>query len=186
MLAAEEQRTVVAHNHKINILSAQIIPVNRRYPLDRLSETLRIHFSRPPALGGADARFQGQSPDRFQQRSPERFGEWSVEKSAGRRDRPLLSRSRHQRPRRKPRILAVEYTLLEGVNDSLADAERLADWLEGMNCVVNLITFNAHEGTPFRPSSLETTKTFRGALLEKGFLCTVRDSRGDDGMAACG
>lgn len=94
--------------------------------------------------------------------------------------------SKPRRPRRKPRILAVEYTLLRGVNDSLADAERLAEWLEGVACVVNLITFNPHHGTPFSMSSLESSEAFRQALLEKGQLCTFRDSRGDDGMAACG
>lgn len=91
-----------------------------------------------------------------------------------------------QRPRRKSRILAVEYTLLGGVNDSLADADRLANWLKGVACVVNLITFNAHSGTPFSVSSLATSEAFRQALSERGQLCTFRDSRGDDEMAACG
>ena len=94
--------------------------------------------------------------------------------------------ARPRRGRRKARILAVEYTLLGGVNDSLEDADRLADWLTGVACVVNLITFNAHEGTPFSSSSLETSEAFRRALTARGQLCTFRDSRGDDGMAACG
>lgn len=93
---------------------------------------------------------------------------------------------RPRRGKRKPRILAVEYTLLDGVNDSLEDANRLADWLRGVACVVNLITFNAHEGTPFSASSLESSEAFRQALIARGQLCTFRDSRGDDGMAACG
>lgn len=91
-----------------------------------------------------------------------------------------------QRSRPKSRILAVEYTLLGGVNDSLADADRLAKWLEGVACVVNLITFNAHSGTPFSMSSSATSEAFRQALNERGQLCTLRDSRGDDEMAACG
>lgn len=93
---------------------------------------------------------------------------------------------RPRRGRRKSQILAVEYTLLGGVNDSLEDADRLADWLKGVACVVNLITFNAHEGTPFSSSSLEASEQFRMALTARGQLCTFRDSRGDDGMAACG
>lgn len=91
-----------------------------------------------------------------------------------------------KQPRRKARILAVEYTLLGGVNDSPADAERLAEWLRGVACVVNLITFNSHHGTPFSMSSLERSKAFRQVLLARGQLCTFRDSRGDDEMAACG
>ncbi|CAM9174278.1 unnamed protein product, partial [Hapterophycus canaliculatus] len=43
-----------------------------------------------------------------------------------------------------------------------------------------------HEGTPFASSSLETSEAFRQALAARGQLCTFRDSRGDDGMAACG
>lgn len=88
--------------------------------------------------------------------------------------------------RRVSRILAVEYTLLRGVNDSPADAERLAEWLKGISCVVNLITFNPHEGTPFSQTCVEASKAFRDFLLERGQLCTYRDSRGNDSMAACG
>lgn len=75
---------------------------------------------------------------------------------------------------------------MHGVNDSPADAERLATWLEGITCVVNLITLNPHDGTPFSQASVEASKSFRQVLLERGQLCTYRDSRGDDGMAACG
>lgn len=104
----------------------------------------------------------------------------------GRRGVRGQGQGRRTRGRNKCRILAVEYTLIGGVNDSLEDAERLARWLHGVACVVNLITFNSHEGTPFVPSSLSTSREFREALLKRGQLCTYRDSRGDDGMAACG
>lgn len=80
----------------------------------------------------------------------------------------------------------MEYTLLAGVNDSPRDAEELADWLEGIHCVVNLIDFNPHSGTPFSPSPASAARSFREALSARGLLCTHRDSRGDDGMAACG
>lgn len=90
-----------------------------------------------------------------------------------------------RRAKKNP-ILAVEYTLLGGVNDSTEDAERLASWLEGILCVVNLITFNPHEGTPFSPASPVASKAFREVLVARGQLCTYRNSRGDDGMAACG
>lgn len=153
----------------------QVIPVNKRYTLEKLSETLKRHFPRP-STSKAVGSPEGES-DRSREHSPERSAEESGVS--------LLNPKRLQ-PRRKPRILAVEYTLLGGVNDSVDDAERLADWLEGINCVVNLITFNPHQGTPFSPSSVETSKAFRRTLVERGLLCTVRDSRGDDGMAACG
>lgn len=153
----------------------QVIPVNRRYTLEKLSETLKRHFPRPSTRKAVRSP-EGES-DRSRERTPER--------STGESVVSLLNPKRLQ-PRRKPRILAVEYTLLEGVNDSVDDAEQLADWLKDINCVVNLITFNPHQGTPFSPSSVETSKKFRRTLVERGLLCTVRDSRGDDGMAACG
>ena len=42
--------------------------------------------------------------------------------------------------------MALEYVMMEGVNDGEEDAERLAAMTEGMDCVVNLIEFNTHEG----------------------------------------
>lgn len=55
--------------------------------------------------------------------------------------------------RRNP--VAIEYVMLDGVNDSLEDAARLADMVSGMACAVNLINFNSHEGTLFEPSPPE-------------------------------
>jgi adenine C2-methylase RlmN of 23S rRNA A2503 and tRNA A37 len=43
--------------------------------------------------------------------------------------------------------VALEYLLLAGVNDDEKDAERLAAMTEGMDCVINLIHFNSHEGS---------------------------------------
>ncbi|CAM9666235.1 unnamed protein product, partial [Ectocarpus sp. 6 AP-2014] len=206
----------------------KLIPVNRRYPLEQLSETLRTHFPRSskpaadeptgvaldhassaaaPALGPKDVAIG--SAERKSMAGPGRKWEQETNLLARRdgpeRRPPSIPTEPQQRPRsppdgggsnregprrkgrrRRPRILAVEYTLLGGVNDSLEDAGRLAEWLEGVACVVNLITFNAHAGTPFSPSSPEAAEAFRRALAARGQLCTFRDSRGDDGMAACG
>lgn len=55
-------------------------------------------------------------------------------------------------------------------------------------CVVqvNLICFNPFAGTRFRPSPMEQVLQFRSVLIQGGRVCTIRDSRGDDEMAACG
>lgn len=146
----------------------QVIPINRRYPLGQLGDSLRKHFPRrpePQPTWISAERSESHCPD-----SVPALGFIPVPKKR----------------RRVNRILAVEYTLMRGVNDSPADAERLAEWLKGISCVVNLITFNPHDGTPFSRSSVATLKAFREVLLERGQLCTYRDSRGDDGMAACG
>lgn len=59
----------------------------------------------------------------------------------------------NKRRRRNP--LSVEYVMLRGVNDSLDDARRLAEMVQGMSCAVNLIGFNSHEGTLFEPTPEE-------------------------------
>jgi 23S rRNA (adenine2503-C2)-methyltransferase len=51
---------------------------------------------------------------------------------------------------------------------------------------VNLICFNPFAGTRFRASPMEQVLAFRSVLIQGGRVCTIRDSRGDDEMAACG
>jgi len=80
----------------------------------------------------------------------------------------------------------IEYLMLRGINDTSADAARLLQLLKPIACKVNLIQFNAHDGTRFAPSTTDNVKAFRAALIAGGRVCTVRDSRGDDEMAACG
>ena len=172
----------------------QLIPVNRRYPLAELSETLRTHFPRrsKPKPDDCEDFLSARSDENSSRNvaspttSPNPIGDASGQEEAAAAQVGLSDRKPGQRTRRKSKILAVEYTLLGGVNDSLADAERLANWLQGVACVVNLITFNAHSGSPFSVSPLATSEAFRQALSERGQLCTFRDSRGDDEMAACG
>ncbi|GLI60883.1 hypothetical protein VaNZ11_003103 [Volvox africanus] len=84
------------------------------------------------------------------------------------------------------RSLLVEYTMLHGINDTLDDAHRLVDMMSRVNCKINLIVFNPHVGTRFQSSTDEAVTAFRSALVQRGLVCTIRDSRGDDEMAACG
>mmetsp|Transcript_6068 Transcript_6068/g.21713 ORF Transcript_6068/g.21713 Transcript_6068/m.21713 type:complete len:372 (+) Transcript_6068:243-1358(+) len=84
------------------------------------------------------------------------------------------------------RHVLIEYVMLRGVNDAEEDAERLAGLLAHVECKVNLIVFNTFEGAPFGPSNVEEVRAFRAILVKSGLVCTVRDSRGDDKMAACG
>ena len=63
---------------------------------------------------------------------------------------------------------------------------RLLELLEGIEAKVNLIVFNPHEGTRFKPSHMPDVMAFRSILIRGGRICTLRDSRGDDEMAACG
>lgn len=88
-------------------------------------------------------------------------------------------------PRHGHHVL-IEYTMLAGVNDSPEDAARLISLMKNVRCKINLIVFNPHEGTAFQPSSPEAVQVFRSVLIQGGHVATVRASRGDDQMAACG
>jgi 23S rRNA (adenine2503-C2)-methyltransferase len=79
-----------------------------------------------------------------------------------------------------------EYVLLEGVNDSADDAQRLARLLRNVRAKVNLIPFNDWPGSPFRRPPLARILAFQSILLEAGITTTVRWSKGEDIGAACG
>lgn len=69
---------------------------------------------------------------------------------------------------------------------SIEDARRLVDLVQGIPCKINLISFNPHSGSQFRPSSDEKMIEFRNLLAEAECIVFMRPSRGDDQMAACG
>ncbi|KAL2559752.1 Radical SAM superfamily protein [Forsythia ovata] len=79
-----------------------------------------------------------------------------------------------------------EYVMLAGVNDSIEDAKRLIDLVRGIPCKINLISFNPHQGSQFKPTREEKMIEFRNILAEAGCIVFLRLSRGDDQMAACG
>ncbi|KAJ4960475.1 hypothetical protein NE237_020385 [Protea cynaroides] len=79
-----------------------------------------------------------------------------------------------------------EYVMLAGVNDSIEDAKRLISLIQDIPCKINLITFNPHCGSQFKPTSEEKIIDFRNVLAEAGCVVFLRPSRGDDQMAACG
>jgi 23S rRNA (adenine2503-C2)-methyltransferase len=79
-----------------------------------------------------------------------------------------------------------EYVLLDGVNDSADDAQRLARLLRNVRAKVNLIPFNDWPGAEYRRPPLARILAFQSILLEAGITTTVRWSRGEDIGAACG
>ena len=80
----------------------------------------------------------------------------------------------------------IQYTLLRGVNDSIEHAEELVKLLSDMKVKINLIPLNEHEGAAFRRPDLNNIYQFQQYLKEKGFVTTVRLSKGRDIEAACG
>ena len=81
--------------------------------------------------------------------------------------------------------LTFEYVLLGGVNDSDADARRVAGLLAQLKCKLNLIALNPGPGIPYRTPSPERVAAFQ-AIIRRSLPCFVRKPRGRDIFAACG
>jgi 23S rRNA (adenine2503-C2)-methyltransferase len=89
-------------------------------------------------------------------------------------------------PVARGRRLTFEYILIKDVNDSEADAERLAKLLQPIRCKINLIPFNAHEGCDFERPAEAVIAKFQQILLDKNYTVIIRQSKGQDISAACG
>jgi 23S rRNA (adenine2503-C2)-methyltransferase len=84
------------------------------------------------------------------------------------------------------RRVTFEYVLLDGVNDTVDDAGRVARLLRGIPSKVNVIPWNPHPLAPFRRPSDEAVRWFQEVLRNEGLPVYVRRSRGVDIDAACG
>lgn len=84
------------------------------------------------------------------------------------------------------RRLSVEYIMWRNINDDRRHADALARLLKGMHCRVNLIRFHAIPGADLRTATDRDMVAFRDRLNEFGVTATIRASRGEDIMAACG
>jgi 23S rRNA (adenine2503-C2)-methyltransferase len=89
-------------------------------------------------------------------------------------------------PLAKRRRITFEYVLLAGVNDTDADARRLAKLLSGIRAKVNLLPLNEAAGISFSRPSDERVDAFAKVLADRGVTVSVRKSRGRDIRAACG
>ncbi len=84
------------------------------------------------------------------------------------------------------RRITFEYVMLEGVNDSPADARALVRLVEGIPAKFNLIPFNPWPGAPFKASPPHVIAGFAAILADGGYSAPIRVPRGRDIMAACG
>jgi 23S rRNA (adenine2503-C2)-methyltransferase len=132
-LAKEKVRPklAISLNASSNEQRDRIMPINRKYPLEKLLDACRKYPLRPR--------------------------EW----------------------------LLFEYVLLGGFNDSPEDARRIARLLSGIRAKVNLIPWNPGS-LPFTRPEPPRVAEFQKILMDKGVLTFVRESRGQDVMAACG
>ncbi len=84
------------------------------------------------------------------------------------------------------RRVSFEYTMFAGFNDTKRHADALARMLSGLECRVNLIRFHRIPDFPYSPAPQSVMELFRDRLSRSGITTTIRASRGEDILAACG
>ena len=84
------------------------------------------------------------------------------------------------------RRVSFEYTMFAGRNDDKRHADALIRLLRGLECRVNLIRFHKIPDAPFEAPPQIIMENFRDRLSNHGITCTIRASRGEDILAACG
>jgi 23S rRNA (adenine2503-C2)-methyltransferase len=88
---------------------------------------------------------------------------------------------------RAPRdFVTFEYVMLDGVNDTTGHARELAALVRDVPCKFNLIPWNPFPGAAFQTSPRARILAFQKALMDAGFVTTIRKTRGEDIDAACG
>lgn len=87
------------------------------------------------------------------------------------------------KPRRR---ITFEYILMKGINDSEKDAKRLVKLLRSIRAKINLIPFNAFEGSDFKRPEESIINNFKEILNKNNYTAIIRHSKGQDISAACG
>ncbi len=82
--------------------------------------------------------------------------------------------------------MQVQWTLIEGVNDTVDEIDGLVRLLAGKHAVLNLIPYNAVDGLAFSRPSIEQSNAIAGELHRRGVLTKLRQSAGQDVEAGCG
>jgi 23S rRNA (adenine2503-C2)-methyltransferase len=89
-------------------------------------------------------------------------------------------------PLQHGRRITFEYVLIEGKNDSAEDANRLVKLLKGLRCKINLIPLNSYESSDLKSPAYDKILEFQEILLKNKLRTLIRESRGQDILAACG
>jgi 23S rRNA (adenine2503-C2)-methyltransferase len=84
------------------------------------------------------------------------------------------------------RRISFEYAMIDGVNDSVENAQELLHRMKGLPAHFNLIPLNHVEESPLKPSTKEAVARFQKCLTDGGIPATVRRTLGGDIDASCG
>lgn len=89
-------------------------------------------------------------------------------------------------PAHKRYGITIEYVMIEGKNDSPADAKKLVKYLSGLKVKVNLIPINHFPGMEMKASEAESLRRFQKYLSDRSIPAPIRYSRGQDISGGCG
>ncbi len=89
-------------------------------------------------------------------------------------------------PLKAHRRITYEYLLIDGLNDQESDIDALCELLNRKESKINLIPFNEYPGSKYKKPKKEKIIWFMSELNNRGYTCTVRQTKGDDILAACG
>lgn len=84
------------------------------------------------------------------------------------------------------RRVSFEYSLIDGVNNSVKDADELSRLISGMLCHVNLIPVNSIKERSYISGDKDSIQKFCERLIKNGINATVRRELGSDINASCG
>jgi 23S rRNA (adenine2503-C2)-methyltransferase len=98
----------------------------------------------------------------------------------------LLEACRNYPGASNSRRITFEYVMLDGVNDTDADARELVRLLKGVPAKINLIPFNPWPGTKYKCSDWGRIEEVSDIIFRAGYASPVRTPRGRDILAACG
>jgi len=84
------------------------------------------------------------------------------------------------------RHITFEYIMIKDVNDSVAEAKKLARMIKNIPSKVNLIPFNPYPNTEYEPSTQQAIDRFVKILADNNIVAVTRKTRGEDIDAACG
>lgn len=87
---------------------------------------------------------------------------------------------------KKRQVVEYEYLLIQDVNDTTEDIDLLEKLLKNRSHVINIIPFNPFPGSKYLRPCSTTINTFQQGLIQKGLRAMVRQTKGEDILAACG
>ncbi len=140
-------------------LRDRLVPINRKWPLAELLAACRRYIDGASSLAESDD--DSEFVDELKQVKWQRAG--------------------------APRdFVTFEYVMLRDVNDRPEHARQLIDLIGDLPCKFNLIPFNPFPDAGFERSTQDAVVRFQAALIDAGFVTTVRRTRGQEIDGACG